>query len=91
MLLGGARPLHVEYLNDKTRLTLADFPQSRAKNYGECMAVAREAIQACWSKTDGAMQLNHAGDQPHYNLVRVLGANGREICSWSVADEQRHG
>lgn len=91
MLLGGAKPLHVEYLNDRVRLKLVEFPASRAKNYGECMAVAREAIQACWSKVDGAMQLDHAGDQAHYNRVRVLGANGREICSWSVADELRHG
>ena len=37
------------------------------------------------------MQLTHTGEGPHYNLVRILAANGREICSWSVADEQRHG
>lgn len=91
MLLGAARPLRIEFLHDNARLRVLDFPVSRADTYGECVAVAREAIRACWAKVDGAMHLKHTGEEPHYNLVRVLAANGREICRWSVADEQRHG
>jgi|EndMetStandDraft_8_1072994.scaffolds.fasta_scaffold707997_2 hypothetical protein len=92
MLMGAAKPLHIEFVHDNTRLKVLDFPAGRARAYGECMAFAREAIRACWAKdSDGVMHLKHTGESPHYNLVRVLAANGREICSWSVVDEQRHG
>ena len=92
MLLGAAKPLQIEFFHDNTRLKVLDFPEGRAKTYGECLAVAREAIRACWIKAfDGQMQLKHIGEGPHYNLVRVLATNGREISSWLVADEKRHG
>lgn len=91
MLLGAAKPLRIEFFRDTTRLKVLDFPQGRANTSGECMAVAREAIQLCWTKADGGMKFKHTGAEPHYNLVRVLAVNGREICSWSAADEQRHG
>ena len=91
MLRGMARPHLVELLYANRRVKVLDFPSGRAKTYGECMAVARDAIRASLTKADGVMRHKHIGDEFQYDHVRILAGNGRPICSWSTGDEQRHG
>jgi hypothetical protein len=58
--------------------------------FSSCLALARQGIQDCWRKAQGAMQPMKR-DAPSPDVVRVLAETGEEICRWSVRDEQRNG
>jgi hypothetical protein len=66
----------VEYLSRNIVVKAVDLPKGKSMPFSSCLALARQGIQDCWRKAQGAMQPMKR-DAPSPDVVRVFGRNRR--------------
>jgi hypothetical protein len=62
------------------------YGSAQKTSFSDCLTVAQQLLSTYWRKEGGTTraQMKHGKNNPLPGMVRVVGANGEEICRWSV-------
>jgi hypothetical protein len=69
-------------------LSAFPFPYGHETNTSYCLSLAQWLLSRNWRKESGQL-VPSTKIKPHPELVRVVDENGKEICQWSIVDQQR--